>query len=115
VAGGKDARLAVAADLGIERPVERLGGFRLHREEGAFADFMHVIALAQQAIGFVLHAVEIEAATEALAPSRLLGEHFGAGDVDEVHAQRDDQHRFCRGLSTSICCSALWMWSTAPK
>ena len=93
VAGGKDTGLAVAANLRIERPVEGLGGFRLHREETAFADLVHVIALAQEAIGFVLHPVEIQPATEALAPSCFLGEHFRAGDVDEIHSQRDDQYR----------------------
>ena len=94
VAGGKDARLAVTANFWIERPVERFGRFRLDREEGAFADFMHIVAFAQQPIGFVLHAVEVQSPAEAFAPSGLLGEHLGAGDVDEVHAQRNDQYRF---------------------
>ena len=55
-------------------------------------DDVHIAAPAHRRQRRILEAGQVEPAALVPQPFGLLGEQFGAGDVDKIHARADDEH-----------------------
>ena len=79
---------AGAADRAVETRVDRLNRLALVIEDVLAPDLFDLPATIQHAAKVGLHANQIQTSTQPATPDGLLGEHFGASQVDEVDGTR---------------------------